>query len=331
MEKLTFSGSPHIRCKLTTKQIMLDVVIALLPACVVGCVIFGLQALLILCIAAVAAVVTEIVYNLIFNKMKFKETLKAFDFTSLVTGVLIGMNMPPRVEWYVPLLASIFAIAVVKMLFGGTGKNLFNPAIAGRIFAFLSFTAMMTKAENYAAGSIILQSGATPLTDLLNTGSTGSITILQMFIGDIPGCIGETSAAALIIGGIYLAIRGVIDLRFPAIFIAVAGLLSVAMNGFNWSLFLPSILGGGLMLGAIFMATDYVTTPNTKLANYIYFACLGLLTVILRYSKATDRIEACSFAIMMMNITVPLFDKFFVKKPFGFVKVKKLKKEDAKK
>lgn len=324
MEKFTFSGSPHIRGKSTTSRIMIDVSIALLPACILGCVYFGLSALLVLLISLLTAVVTEFAYNMIINKLKFKECLDSFDFTSVVTGLLIGMNMPPLIDWYVPLLASIFAIALVKMLFGGTGKNLFNPAIAGRIFAFLSFSAAMTKASNFASGSIVLVSGATPLTDFLNSGSLGGgVTLLQMFLGNTPGCIGETSALALIVGGIYLVVRKVIDFKLPLITIILTGLTCVVINNFNFNVFLPNILGGGLMLGAIYMATDYVTTPNTNIGRVVYFALLGILIGVLRYSKASDRIESVSFAILMMNMTVPLFDRYIVNKPFGYIKKKK--------
>lgn len=323
MEKLTFSGSPHIRGNSTTSKIMIDVCIALLPACIVGCVFFGWYALLVLMISLLSAVAAEFAYNLTINKKSFRSCVESFDFTSCVTGLLIGMNMPPQIDWYVPLLSSVFAIVVVKMLFGGTGKNLFNPAIAGRIFAFLSFSAAMTKASNFASGSIVLQAGATPLTEFLNNGTLGETTLLQMFLGNIPGCIGETSAWALLIGGIYLAVRKVIDIKLPLIMIAAAGLTCVVINGFDFGVFLPNILGGGLVLGAVFMATDYVTTPNTKTGKLIYFLLLGILVGVLRYSKTSDKIEAVSFAILIMNITVPLFDRYIVNRPFGYVKKKK--------
>jgi len=328
MDKLTYSGSPHIRGDFTTKRIMIDVIIALMPACIFGVVIFGLNALLVLAISVVAASVTEIAYKMLFTKTKFGDALVEFDFTSVVTGLLLGMNLPPMIDWYVPLLSAVFAVAVVKMLFGGTGKNLFNPAIAGRIFAFLSFAGPMTRAENFASGSIEVQSGATPLTTLLNNGNIGDYSLLDMFLGMTPGCIGEVSALALLVGAIYLVVRKVIDIKYPLMYFAALGLLSVCLAGFDFAVFLPSILGGGAVLCGFFMATDYVTSPNTKLGNIIYFIALGLLTAILRYSKAENRIESASFALMMMNILVPLLDKYIVNKPFGYVKVKKARGEN---
>ncbi len=310
---------------------MIDVIIALMPAAITGIVLFGARAALILALSVISAVVSEFVYNLTINRKSFSDCTKDFDFTSVVTGLLLGMNLAPGIDWYVPVLSAIFAIVVVKMIFGGTGKNLFNPAIAGRIFAFISFSAAMTKAGNFVSGSITLPaSGATPLTQLLNNGNIGDYTLLQMFLGNTPGCIGETSALAILVGGLYLVIRGVIDIRYPVLYLGSLGLVSVCFAGFDFSVFLPSILGGGAMLCAFFMATDYVTTPNTTVGNIVYFIALGLLTGVLRYSKTSDKIEAVSFAVMMMNITVPLIDKYIVNKPFGYVKPKRKDKEEKK-
>lgn len=323
MDKLIYSGSPHIRGNSSTKRIMIDVTLALLPACIMGIVFFGLRALLVLALAVVAAVASEGAYSILINKRDFKRFCSEFDFTSVVTGLLLGMNLSVGIDWYVPVLSSIFAVVVVKMMFGGTGKNLFNPAIAGRVFAFISFSAAMTKASNFVSGSVELVSGATPLTLLLNNGNIGDYTLWQMFIGNTPGCIGETSALALLVGGVYLVVRGVIDFKLPLLYLVALGVTSVCFAGFDFSVFLPSILGGGAMICAIFMATDYVTTPNTKLGNIIYFIALGVLTAILRYSKTTDKIEAVSFAVLMMNMVVPLLDKYIVNKPFGYVKKRK--------
>lgn len=322
MKKLTLGGSPHIKSKVTTSKIMIDVCIALIPACIVGIVVFGLSALGIIAIAVATCVACEVVYKLIFKK-SFKDILKEFDFTSVVTGLLIGMNMPVQVEWYVPLIASIFAIIIVKMLFGGTGNNLVNPAIAGRIFVFLSFGSMASGwlLPQLAEGAFttVLMTGPTPLTSLLTEGvkGAGSVELLDAFLGFTAGCIGETSAAALLLGGIYLAIKRVINPLLPAIYIAVTGLVTVMLFGFDFAYFLPSILTGGLMLGAIFMATDYTTTPNTFLSNLIYFACLGILTAVLRYVTG---MEVVSFVILLMSLTVPLFDRYIVLKPFGTAK-----------
>jgi electron transport complex protein RnfD len=270
--------------------------------------------------------------------------LKEFDFSSLVTGLLIGMNMYSNSKWYVPVLASVFAIVVVKMLFGGTGKNIVNPAIAGRIFAFISFGAafggtMYFVDSNGNASKVFSDvtagyiQGATPLQAMFGTAAqNNTLTNLDLFLGTgVPGCVGEVCKLALIIGGIYLVVRGVLNFRWPIVYVATTGIVAVIINWIDGgsftsaiSTFLPSILSGGLILGAIFMATDYVTTPDTKLGNYIYFIALGILTAVLR--KAVKG-EAVSFAILLMNLLVPLIDQFVVRKPFGYVKPQKAKKE----
>ena len=241
MRKFVYSGSPHVTGRRTTKGIMLDVVIALLPATVVGCVYFGWKALLIVAIAVLTAVLTEVLYRMIFNRETFKEAVK-IDFSSVVTGLLIGLNLGVQVAWYVPVFASVFAIAVTKMLFGGTGRNLFNPAIAGRIFVFISFLSVMTKFDTLPGGAELV--GATPLGNLLAEGSAG-VSNLDLFLGrGVAGCIGETCKAALIAGGLYLVVRRVINGLYPLIYIAVAGLFTVALKG-SFSYFLPTILSGG--------------------------------------------------------------------------------------
>lgn len=328
---LAYSSSPHVKSPRTTRAIMIDVCIALLPACVMGVIYFGLYALALLAISVFSAVASEIIYLLISGK-KFKEILRKFDFTSCVTGLLIAMCIGAQSPLYVPVLGSAFAIIVVKMLFGGTGKNLVNPAIAGRIFVFMSFTAILTSgwvipSIGLIGGGVVTnpETGATVLTnsfDAIN-GKLLNVSNLNLLLGTgIVGCIGETCKIALIVGGIYLAIRRVINILYPAIYIAVTGLFAVALGGFDFSIFLPSILSGGLILGAIFMASDYTTTPNTTLGNIIYFVVLGLVTAGLR--QATG-IEVVSFAILLMNLFVPLIDKFVINRPFGFIKQKTAK------
>ena len=362
MSNYVYSSSPHIKSPRTTRRIMIDVCIALLPACIAGCILMGTASpatpelgwlsFMHLAICCITAVASEWVFMLCCKK-PFKQILREFDFTSLVTGLLIGMNLYPTSKWYVGIFASIFAIVVVKMLFGGTGKNIVNPAIAGRIFAFIAFGAAFggvmgymgpgnnTWALNSPVSGGTVTAGATPLRTLFNSQYTSSLTNLDLFLGTgVAGCIGETCKLALIVGGIYLVIRGVLNFRWPLVYIATTGVVSVLIawidgcralpnsNGvmigveFEKAIgqFLPSILSGGLILGAIFMATDYVTTPNTKLGNYIYFALLGVLTAVLR--KAVKG-EAVSFAILLGNILVPLFDLVIRRKPFGYVKPEK--------
>lgn len=323
-EKLyTFSSSPHVKAPTTTKGVMINVCIALLPAVIAGIVFFGLNAFLLIFLSVFGAVASEFIYLLIAGK-KFNEIAKQFDFTSCVTGLLIGLSIGSQTPLYVPIFASAFAIIVVKMIFGGTGKNLVNPAVAGRIFAFMSFTTIMANGW-LTPNSGEPVTGATVLTGILGGADTSSLSALDLFLGiNLAGCIGETCKLALILGGIYLAVRGIINIGYPIIYIVVTGLFTVVLNGFNFSYFLPSILSGGLMLGAIFMATDYTTSPNTTLGNVIYFIALGLVTAGLR--QATG-IEVVSFVILLLNLFVPLIDKFVINRPFGFVKQKKVKGE----
>ena len=324
-----FSSSPHVKAPTTTTRIMQHVCIALMPACIMGIVLFGLNAFLILALSVLGAVASEFIYLLIVGK-KFNEIIKQFDFTSCVTGLLIGLSIGSQVPLYVPIFASAFAIIVVKMIFGGTGKNLVNPAVTGRIFAFMSFTSVMASgwllpsiASLSGGTSLSPTTGATVLTNLFTNGVSTDLSILDLLLGTgLAGCIGETCKLALILGGIYLAVLGITNIGYPVIYIVTTGLITVCLNGFNFSYFLPSILSGGLVLGAIFMATDYTTTPNTTLGNIIYFVLLGAVTAILRHATG---IEVVSFAILLMNLFVPLIDKFVINKTFGYVKAKKTK------
>ena len=333
-QTLILSTAPHVKTARTTKTIMLDVLIALLPATVAGIVFFGWQALVMILLSLVSAALTEFVYYIVQNKIwqdpkgvcvKF---LKQFDFSSLVTGLLLALVIPSDIEgWYMPILGSVFAVAVVKMLFGGTGKNVVNPALAGRVFLFISFALMMQyPAPNFGAlldttGDVM--TGATSLTSGL--AGEGTLSALDLFLGTgVAGCIGETCKLALLAGGVYLCVRGVIKWYLPLIYILVTGLFAVCLEGFDFGAFLPSVFGGGLILGAIFMATDYTTTPKSTLGNVIYFILLGLLTAGLR--KATG-IEVVSFCILLMNFLVFLIDKAIPARPFGSVWKKADKKE----
>lgn len=319
------SSSPHQKSRQTTRRIMIDVLIALLPATVVGCVFFGYKAVIVLAASIAAAIATEFIWLFACGK-NIRYILKQFDFTSAVTGLLLGLCLNSGCAWYVAVLSAVFAVGVVKMLFGGTGKNLVNPAITGRIFAFIAFQSIVINGftlPNFSPALSDVFTGATPL-KVLTEGSPESLSSLgnlNLFLGiGVAGCIGETSKAALLVGYIYLVVRRVIDWKFPLITIASCGLMSVALNGFNFAYFLPSILSGGLFLGAIFMATDYVTSPKTQLASVIYFLILGVVIAALR--KATG-IEVVSFAIMLMNLLVPLFNRYIRPKPFGYKKQKR--------
>ena len=321
-----FSSSPHVKSPKTTKQIMIHVCIALMPATIMGIVLFGGMAALLVSLALISAVASEFVYLLICGK-KFKDIIKEFDFTSCVTGLLIGLSIGSNYPWYAPILGSVFAIIVVKMICGGTGNKLVNPAVTGRIFIFMSFQSVVGAWVLPSISSISGNATTTSATLLegLTKGTLPTLSNLDLLLGaGLQGCIGETCKVALILGGIYLAIVGVINIGYPIIYIAITGLFTVALNGFDFTFFLPTILSGGLMLGAIFMATDYTTTPNTTVGNIIYFIALGLVTAGLRI--ATGR-EVVSFAILLMNLFVPLIDKFIIPKPFGYKKQKKVKGE----
>lgn len=324
---LIYSSSPHVKTKRTTRSIMIDVCIALIPATVMGTIYFGAYALLLVALAVVAAVFGEYLYLLIIKK-PFREITREFDFSSVVSGMLIGLTIGTNYPVYTPIFGSLFAVIVVKMLFGGTGKNVVNPAIAGRAFIFISFQwavgAWLLPTIGSVYGETVVSS-ATAVVDV-SKGTVPALSALDMLLGTgMQGCIGETCKLALLAGGIYLAARKVINVIFPLIYIAVAGLTTTIIGGFDFALFLPAILSGGLIIGAIFMATDYTTTPNTRLGNVIYFIALGILTAVLRYAT---NMETVSFAILLMNLTVPLIDKFIIQKPFGYKKQIKSKGEN---
>ncbi|MCD8309177.1 MAG: RnfABCDGE type electron transport complex subunit D [Clostridia bacterium] len=253
-----------------------------------------------------------------------KAFVHQFDFTSVVTGLILALILPSTVNWYEVAIGSAFAIILVKMVFGGTGRNIANPAATGRVFMFISFTLTTFTAANFAAiGGDTLSTGATYLSGYLLQGNADAMSLVDLFLGTgLAGCIGETCKLALIVGYIYLVVRKVIKWWQPVLYIGVAGLISVALNGFDFTLFLPYILSGGLMFGAIFMATDYVTSPKGVYGQIVYYVCLGILTAVLRHFTG---IEVVSFVILIMNLFVPLIDRYIIRKPFGYKREKKAK------
>ena len=331
---LIVSPAPHIKTRRTTRTIMLDVLIALLPASAAGIVFFGWEAAVFIAISLAGAFLTELAWYLIQHKVWMdsgvpKDFFRQFDFTSLVTGLLLALCLPAQIEaWYMPLIGSIFAVGVAKMLFGGTGKNIVNPALAGRIMLFISFTAMtMYPAANFGpiatdAANFDPSAGSTQLGNFLS--GQPMLSALDLFLGTgVAGCIGETCKLALLVGYLYLCVRGVIKWYLPLLYIVTTGLFAMALEGgFGINLFAEAIFSGGLFLGAIFMATDYVTTPKTTLGNIIYFIALGLFTAGLR--KAVG-IEVVSFAIFLMNFVVFLLDLVIRPRPFGSVKTRRAK------
>ena len=305
------SSSPHIRSKVTSGNIMLMVVIALLPATAFGVYNFGLPALIMMVSTTAAAVLTEYIYEKLMHK---KVTIG--DFSAVVTGMLLGLNMPPTAPWWMGALGSVFAILIVKQLFGGLGQNFMNPALGARCFLLLSFTGPMT---SFVYDGV---TGPTPLS-YVKSGALDQVNTMDMLIGTIPGTIGETSVIAIIIGAIFLILMGVIDLRIPGtyivtfvIFVGIFGHVAHPEIGFFDPAYLTAHLcGGGLMLGAWFMATDYVTSPITKKGQYLYGICLGVLTGLFRIFGGSA--EGVSYAIIISNLLVPLIERVTLPKPFG--------------
>lgn len=307
--KFKLSSSPHIRDKVTSGNIMLMVAIALLPASAFGVWNFGMPALIMLVTTTVTAVLTEYIYEKLMHK---KITVN--DFSAAVTGLLLGLNMPPTAPWWMGALGSVFAILIVKQLFGGLGQNFMNPALGARCFLLISFTGQMTRFVYDGT------TGATPLAVLKDGGVVDS---MDMLIGTIPGTIGETSVIAIIAGAIFLILMGIIDLRIPGtyivtfvIFVGIFGQFTKANVGlFDPQYITAHLCGGGLMLGAWFMATDYVTSPITKKGQYVFGALLGILTGLFRLFGGSA--EGVSYAIIIGNLLVPLIERVTLPKPFG--------------
>ncbi len=307
--KLTVASSPHIRGNFRTNRIMLDVVLALLPALAVGIWQFGLRALLVTALSIAVAVATEYIYSL---ATKTRNTVP--DLSCVVTGLLLAMTLPHTVPYWQVAVGSVFAILVVKILCGGLGQNIFNPALAARAFLLLIFPLGLTRYE--AVDGV---SGATPLHEMVMQ-NLPKQSILDMLLGNCPGSIGEISALALMIGGAYLLWRKVISLRIPAAYLATVALLSLvfckAGTPIQWMLY--SLLSGGVMLGAIFMATDYATSPATPVGQWVYGVGCGVLTVIFRNFGLFP--EGVTYAILLMNALVWLLDRWTPIRRFGAVK-----------
>lgn len=312
---LKVSSNPHVRAKDTTQRIMLYVVIGLLPAAGVGIYNFGLRALLVILVTIGATVATEYIYE---KCMKKKVTVS--DLSAVVTGLLLALNLPPSAPLWMAALGGVFAILVVKMLFGGLGQNFMNPALGGRCFLLLSFTGLMTDfdcstyTDKNWAGAVDAYTGATPLA-AVRAGE--SVNVMDMIVGKTAGTIGETSMIALVIGACFLIAMGVIDLKIPGTYIVTFVVFEILFSGHGADpVYLSAqIAGGGLMLGAFFMATDYVTRPITKKGQYLYGIFLGIMTGIFRTFGPSA--EGVSYAIILGNLLVPLIEKITMPKPFG--------------
>ncbi len=297
------SSNPHIRSKTETSGIMLSVVIALLPAAGFGIYNFGIGALVTIAVTVAFAVLTEYLFEKLCKK---KVTIG--DYSAVVTGLLLALNLPVSAPWWIGAVGSVFAILVVKMLFGGLGQNFMNPALGARCFLLISFTSIMTDFDCDA------YTGATPLASLK---SGADVNILDMVIGRTAGTIGETSMIAIVIGACFLILMGVIDLRIPGSYIVsfVIFLCLFGGHGLDWAYISAHLAGGGLMLGAFFMATDYVTRPVTKNGQILFGILLGILTGIFRLFGPSA--EGVSYAIILGNLLVPLIEKITLPKAFG--------------
>ena len=308
-ELLTVASSPHIKRPDTPRGIMSDVIIALAPVATYGCILFGLRALAVLITSVSVAVLCEFLWN---KALKKPNTIK--DMSAVVTGLLLGMNLPPTLPLWQAAIGSAAAIIVVKQMFGGLGHNFANPAIAARIILLVSFPASMTRFTEPVSDAV---TSATPL-----AGTAGTLSFKTLFFGMHAGSIGETSAFLLIVGGLYLVIRRVITPIIPVCFIGTVALLSL-ISGESVML---SVFGGGLILGAVFMATDYTTSPTTPLGKAIFAVGCGIITFVIR--KFGSLPEGVSYSILLMNILVPHINRFTLSKPFGFEKVKEAAKSE---
>lgn len=306
---LNVSSNPHVRDKKTTSTIMLDVIIALLPASIFGVYNFGVRALILILVTMATCVITEFLYQ---KLMKKKVTV--LDFSAALTGLLLALNLPVTLPIWMAIIGGMFAIIIVKQLFGGLGQNFMNPALAARCFLLISFAQQMT---NFTLD------GVTTATPLKNIKDGVSVDLINMFVGNTAGTIGETSVIAILIGALYLLIKNIIDYRIPVFYIGSFSVFVIIYSlatgkGFDYEFLAMQLCGGGLMLGAFFMATDYVTSPITKNGKIVFGICLGLLTGAFRLlSSPTAAPEGVSYAIIFCNLLVPLIEKITMPKAFG--------------
>ncbi|MFV0440892.1 MAG: RnfABCDGE type electron transport complex subunit D [Lachnospirales bacterium] len=315
-KKFVVSSTPHIRSNDSIQSIMQDVAIALLPATLVGMYMFGLPAIF----TIILAVGSSVLFEYLFQKYT-KQPITINDYSAVVTGLLLALNLPPTVSPYIPIMGSFFAIIVAKQLFGGLGQNFINPALAGRAFLVASYPTEMTKwtaPVNNLVGGLDAVSTATPL-------SGGEYSLANAFIGNIGGCIGEVSALALLIGAAYLLIKKVISWRIPTIYIGTTFVLTLLLgHGTPYDAF-SQIFLGGLIIGAFFMATDYSSSPVTAKGQVIFALGCGILTAIIRIYGGYP--EGVSYSILLMNLTVPLIERYTRPSVFGVEKQKKVKEE----
>lgn len=326
--KLIVSSSPHVRSNEDTSYIMKQVVIALLPAALAGVYFFRLSALNVMLFCILGAVGSEFLYQKIT-----KQESTIGDFSAVVTGLLLAFNVPASLPWWMCLIGSAFAIIVVKMIFGGIGNNFMNPALAARAFLLASFPVAMTTwtktGVNWvSSGNIDAVTTATPLSFLKLTSlestaqgvellSSNGISLTDMLIGNIGGCIGETSAILILLGGLYLMYKGIINYVIPVSYIGTVFILTFVLGGFNFNFVLFELLAGGLMLGGFFMLTDYTTSPMTVKGQIVYAVIAGVLTTVIRLYGGYP--EGVSYSILLVNVLTPLIDKYVKNRVFGEV------------
>ena len=320
-ENYQVSSAPHVRAKDSTSRVMLYVIIALLPASLFGIYNFGIRALFLILITIASCVASEWIFDKIVHK---KNTIG--DLSAVVTGLLLALNFPVSLPWWEAVIGAVFAIVIVKMMFGGLGQNFMNPALGGRCFLLITFAEDMTN-FNVTKNGVDVYTGATPLALIRNEGLS-SVNVMDMLTGKIAGTIGETSVIAILIGAIILILCGVINLRIPASYIITFAIFVFLFGAerFDITYVVAELCGGGLMLGAFFMATDYVTSPITPRGQILFGICCGILTGLFRCFGANA--EGVSFAIILSNLLVPLIEKITVPNAFGVVKVKEAKKNE---
>ena len=301
--KINISAAPHIRDDVSTSSIMLDVIIALLPCTIFAFINVGIKAVMIVCLSLVSAVLSETLFNIIIKK---KNTIG--DLSAVVTGLILALTLPQDVEWFMPIIGAIFAIVVAKMLFGGLGQNFINPAASGRVFLTISFANAM---------NTFTYDGVTQATPLALARNGEVVDLTKDFLGFIPGAIGELSVVAILIGGIYLLIKRIIDFRIPMVYMLTMILFIIIFSGrgSDFNFIITQAISGGAMFAAFFMATDYVSSPTTKLGKVIFAVFLGIMNGIFRlFSNLT---EGCQFSIMLANLLVPFINKITLPKAFG--------------
>jgi len=307
------TSSPHLREKATSQRIMQEVCLALAPAGIASIVLFGYRAAILIAVCVATCVLSDFLWQKVT-----KQKVTISDWSAVVTGLLLAYNLPSSAPWWMAVIGSVLAIVLVKQFFGGIGSNFMNPALTARAVLFLSWSSIM--GNNYPTanpGNFLADvvTGATPLASI-NEGNLSNVNLLDLLLGNHGGVLGETCAIALIIGGIYLIIRGIVDWRIPVFFIGTVFVCYLLKDGAEAALY--QVLAGGLLLGAFFMATDYATSPITSVGRIIMGIGCGLLLFVIRAFASYP--EGCSFAILFMNVATPMIDRFTAPKPFGEVK-----------